>query len=381
MTRPKGVEVQAVNTLFEDIEDATNVLVHDLPGAYVPQHEHEPEPELEEDDTAKPDSAAFDEPEELTAHTDWEVEHQPRSDEYTGESPKTTRKRQAPAENLDALSLLLQEIGRHPLLTAGEEVTLAKRIERGDLDAKERMIDSNMGLVVSIAKKYPRTEAKLSLLDLIGEGSFGLIRATEKFDWRRGFKFSTYATYWIRQAIQRGIENKATTIRTPSNISQRIRKIEAIKTALEHRLGRPPTDEEIAASDDNMTVEHVTTVRRRAQVITSLDKPVGEGGSSTLGELTTGLDSDRWSARYSTPEAEAEGEDRVMQVGLALTGLSETRQNIVALRFGLGGTEEGLPVTVVARRVGLSLGDTKQELDKALAQLAFNNPDLKEFIR
>ena len=134
----------------------------------------------------------------------------------------------------DALGLFLNEIRRHPLLTAAEEVELSKRIEQGDAAAKERMINSNLALVVSIAKKYPQNE--LPLLDLIQEGIFGLIRATEKFDWRRGFKFSTYATYWIRQAIQRGIENKARTIRVPTNIAQRERKIQRTQRALATKL-------------------------------------------------------------------------------------------------------------------------------------------------
>ncbi|MFP5363421.1 MAG: sigma-70 family RNA polymerase sigma factor, partial [Thermoleophilia bacterium] len=130
----------------------------------------------------------------------------------------------------DALGLFLNEIRRYPLLTAEEEVELSKRIEQGDAAAKERMINSNLALVVSIAKKYPQNE--LPLLDLIQEGIFGLIRAVEKFDWRRGFKFSTYATYWIRQAVQRGIENKARTIRVPTNIAQRERKIERSRRTL-----------------------------------------------------------------------------------------------------------------------------------------------------
>jgi RNA polymerase primary sigma factor len=150
------------------------------------------------------------------------------------------------ANTTDALGLFLNEIRRHPLLTAAEEVELAKRIEQGDAAAKERMINSNLALVVSIAKKYPQNE--LPLLDLIQEGIFGLIRASEKFDWRRGFKFSTYATYWIRQAIQRGIENKARTIRVPTNIAQRERKIARTRRALSTKLGREPTDEEIGSS-------------------------------------------------------------------------------------------------------------------------------------
>src|SRR5947208_4200797 len=145
----------------------------------------------------------------------------------------------------DALQLFLNEIRRYPLLTAEEEIELAKRIEQGDLEAKERMINSNLRLVVSIAKKYQGQE--LSLLDLIQEGIFGLIRAAEKFDWRKGYKFSTYATFWIRQAIQRGLANKARTIRIPVHIGQRERKIARADRELSGRLGRDPSDEEIAA--------------------------------------------------------------------------------------------------------------------------------------
>src|ERR671917_181030 len=145
----------------------------------------------------------------------------------------------------DTLQLFLRDVRRHPLLSATEEVELAKRIERGDLEAKERMVNSNLRLVVSIAKKYQGHE--LALLDLIQEGIFGLIRATEKFDWRRGYKFSTYATFWIRQAIQRGLANKARTIRIPVHIGQRERKISRAKRELSVQLGREPTDDELAS--------------------------------------------------------------------------------------------------------------------------------------
>src|SRR3712207_5714828 len=154
----------------------------------------------------------------------------------------------------DALQLFLNELGRYPLLTASEEIELAKRIEKGDMAAKERMILSNLRLVVSIAKKYQG--ADLPLLDLIQEGIFGLVRASEKFDWRKGYKFSTYATFWIRQAIQRGIETKARTIRIPIHVGQRERKIAKAERELSARLGRAPTDEEVAEHAE-LTAEHV----------------------------------------------------------------------------------------------------------------------------
>src|ERR1043166_7176781 len=147
-------------------------------------------------------------------------------------------------QTTDALQLFLNEAGRWPLLTAQEEVELAKRIERGDMEAKERMINSNLRLVVSIAKRYQGHG--LSLLDLIQEGIIGLIRAVEKFDWRRGFKFSTYATWWIRQAAQRGVANKSRTIRIPVHIAEREQRIARAERELSTKLGRVPSDEEIA---------------------------------------------------------------------------------------------------------------------------------------
>src|SRR5919198_374559 len=144
----------------------------------------------------------------------------------------------------DTLQLFLNEIGRHRLLTPSEEIDLAKRIERGDLMAKERMINANLRLVVSIAKKYQGSE--LTLLDLIQEGILGLIRAVEKFDWRRGYRFSTYATWWIRQAVERGMDAKARTIKLPINLVQRERKLARAERELANELGRPPTDAEIA---------------------------------------------------------------------------------------------------------------------------------------
>src|SRR5881392_363399 len=182
----------------------------------------------------------------------------------------------------DALQLFLNEIRRYPLLTAAEEVELAKRIENGDAAAKERMINSNLRLVVSLARKYQGQD--LPLLDLIQEGILGLIRATEKFDWRRGYKFSTYATFWIRQAIQRAVANKSRTIRIPVHIGQRERKIARVERELSAKLGRDPTDEEIARGAD-LPVEQIDEVRKAARTVTSLDRPVGEEGETAFGDL------------------------------------------------------------------------------------------------
>src|SRR5436190_20834418 len=173
----------------------------------------------------------------------------------------------------DALQLFLNEIGRHPLLTAQEEVELAKRIEKGDREAKEQMINSNLRLVVSIAKRYQGHG--LSLLDLIQEGIIGLIRAVEKFDWRRGYKFSTYATWWIRQAVQRGVANKSRVIRIPVHIVEREQRIGRAERELVAQLERAPTDEEIAQRA-KLPLKQVREVRGAARAVASLDRPVGE---------------------------------------------------------------------------------------------------------
>ena len=228
----------------------------------------------------------------------------------------------------DALQLFLNEIRRYPLLTKDEEIDLAQRIEGGDLEAKERMINSNLRLVVSIAKKYQGQD--LSLLDLIQEGIFGLIRAVEKFDHRKGFKFSTYATFWVRQAIQRGLANKARTIRIPVHIGQRERKVARAERELSARLGRDPTDEEIAAEAE-VPVDQIEEVRAAARAVTSLDRAVGEDGDTSFGDLL--------------PSEEPELEEEI-QVSLAketlrktVSELPEPERNVIRLRYGIDGEE------------------------------------------
>src|SRR5919197_383332 len=186
----------------------------------------------------------------------------------------------------DALQLFLNEAGRYPLLRPEEEVELAQAIERGDLQAKERMINSNLRLVVSIARKYQGV-GSLSLLDLIQEGMLGLIRAAEKFDWRKGFRFSTYATLWIRQAIGRALDEQGRTIRLPISIAQRERKIANAERELSTKLGRVPTVEEIAAAAEVRPAQ-VTELRELARTVTSLDRPIGEEGETDLGDLLAG---------------------------------------------------------------------------------------------
>jgi RNA polymerase primary sigma factor len=275
-----------------------------------------------------------------------------------GVEPTSFRNGELAAATTDALQLFLNEIRRYPLLTAQEEVDLSKRIEQGDLEAKERMINSNLRLVVSIAKKYQGQE--LSLLDLIQEGIFGLIRASEKFDWRKGYKFSTYATFWIRQAIQRGLANKARTIRIPVHIGQRERKIVRAERELSAKLGREPTDDEIAAQAE-LPLDQVEEVRDAARTVTSLDRPVGEEGDTALGDLLEG----------GAPPVDQEVEVSLSEQLLRRTieDLPETERDVITLRFGLTG-DDPQPLRETGRRLGLSAERVRQIESRALKRLA-----------
>jgi RNA polymerase primary sigma factor len=262
-------------------------------------------------------------------------------------------------QTTDALQLFLNEVSRHRLLTAEEEVALAKRIERGDQEAKERMINSNLRLVVSLAKKYQGSQ--LSLLDLIQEGILGLIRATEKFDWRRGYKFSTYATWWIRQAIERGISNKARTIRMPVHVLQRERKLGRAERDLAVRLGRPPTDEEVAEAAE-VPLKQVKEVREAARVLTSLDRPVGEGEETTLGQLF---------------ESDAPGVEETVEVSLredavrrAVSELPDPERSVVKLRYGLNGSPDPKSIEEVTRQLDMPREQVKRFESQALRRLA-----------
>jgi len=260
----------------------------------------------------------------------------------------------------DALGLFLKEIRRNRLLTAEEEVELAKRIEQGDAEAKRRMIESNLPLVVSIAKKYPQQE--LTLLDLIQEGILGLIRAAEKFDWRKGFKFSTYATYWIRQAIQRGLDNKARAIRVPTNVLQRERKIQRAERELAVRLGREPDDAEIAAAVELSPAE-VTAMRDVARTVTSLDRPVGEDGdSAALGDLMADT--------AAAPDEQVIVSLRDEAVHRAVASLPEAERAIVELRYGIIGHAEPVGLREASRQLGMSTGAARRLEERALARLA-----------
>ena len=261
-------------------------------------------------------------------------------------------------QTTDAMSLFLQEVRRHPLLTREQEVELAKRIERGDLEAKEQLVNSTLRLEISNARKYQGLE--LPLLDLIQEGILGLIRAAEKFDYRKGFKFSTYATFWIREAIQRAIANRARTIRIPVHIGQRERKIGRATQELIASLGREPTDEEIARAAD-MDVRDVRDTREAARVVTSLDRPVGEDDDTSLGAL---LPSDRLQ-----PDEEVEIALRVDALRAALERLPEREREVVKLRYGVGG-DDPTPLSETGRRLGISQDAVRRIERRALSELA-----------
>jgi RNA polymerase primary sigma factor len=262
-------------------------------------------------------------------------------------------------QTTDALQLFLNEVSRHRLLTAEEEVELAKRIERGDQEAKERMINSNLRLVVSLAKKYQASQ--LSLLDLIQEGILGLIRAAEKFDWRRGYKFSTYATWWIRQAIERGVANKARTIRMPVHVLQRERKLDRAERELMLEFGRPPTDEEVADRAD-VPIRQVREVRDAARVLTSLDRPVGEEEETTLGELVD--------AGEPAVDETVEVSLRKEAVRRAVSELPDTEREVVKLRYGLNGDPDPKSIEEVVRRLDMSRENVRRVESRALRRLA-----------
>ena len=263
------------------------------------------------------------------------------------------------AATTDALQLFLNEVRRHALLTAEEEVELAKRIERGDLEAKERMISSNLRLVVSIAKKYQGNE--LPLLDLIQEGILGLIRASEKFDWRKGYKFSTYATFWIRESIQRGLANRGRTIRLPVHIGQRERKIARTQRELSVKLGREPTEVEVAEAAD-LTLDDIREVQDAARTVTSLDRPVGEEDDTGLGDL---LPSDE-----PAPEEEVEISLRESALRRAIQQLPDPEQQVVKLRYGINGGGEPTPLREAGRRLGMSAEGVRKLESRALQRLA-----------
>ncbi|MBA3843165.1 MAG: sigma-70 family RNA polymerase sigma factor [Actinobacteria bacterium] len=266
---------------------------------------------------------------------------------------------QMAAATTDSLQLFLNEAGRYPLLTAAQEVEIAKRIETGEKSAKDLLVNSNLRLVVSIAKKYQGHG--LTLLDLIQEGIIGLIRAAEKFDWRKGFKFSTYATWWIRQAVQRGVANKARTIRIPVHIVEREQKISRAERELVATLERTPTLEEIAEKA-KLPMKQVKEVRAAARAVASLDRPVGEDDSASFGDLFASAD--------ATPDEQVEVELTEKALHAAVADLGEREQQILNLRYGLSGVEEPKSLEEIGRILGITRERVRQLEAEALRRLA-----------
>jgi len=258
----------------------------------------------------------------------------------------------------NSLDQFLRAARAHALLTAAEEVELAQRIERGDLAAKERMINSNLRLVVSQARRYQGHG--LPMEDLVQEGMLGLIRAVEKFDWRRGFKFSTYGTLWIRQALQRGLQNHGRTIRLPVHVAQRQTKVRKVESELSTKLGREPTDDEIAA-EAKLPVEEVAELRELTRGLTSLDQPVGEDGDTAFGDL---LASER-----PEPAEEVETAERQELINGAVDELPEGERSVIRLRFGLAGAEP-LNLRQTGIELGIPLGRARELEQQGLNRLA-----------
>jgi RNA polymerase primary sigma factor len=258
----------------------------------------------------------------------------------------------------ESFQLFLNQASRYPLLTKEEEIDLAQRIERGDLEAKDRLINSNLRLVVSIARKYQGFG--LPLQDLVQEAMLGLIRAAEKFDWRRGYKFSTYATLWIRQSIQRGLDNSGREIRVPAHVAQQLRNLNRTESELTAKLDRSPTEEELA-ENSKFTLEEVASLRDLSRVTASLDATVSGDSETTLGELRAD----------EAPAIEDDVVDREREeaVGAALAHLPEPERKVLQMRFGTGGEAEWT-LREVGRHLGITQERARQLENQALERLA-----------
>src|SRR5436309_634543 len=266
----------------------------------------------------------------------------------------------------DAMTLLMNRVGRYPLLTAAEEVALAKRVERGDREAKERMINSNLRLVISIAKRYQNRH--LPLLDLFQEGVIGLNRAVEKFDWRRGYKFSTYATWWIRQACQRAVSGQSDTIRIPTHVHERRGKLGRARDRLELKLGREPTREELAA-ETGLSLKHVDEAFDVAEAPVSLNRSIGSEEDGEFGDLFSDPEA-------LDPAAEATDSLRRLTIRRAVATLPERERRILELRFGFDGDPASLEQ--IGREVGLTRERVRQLEAEAFDKLSARLADLAE---
>jgi RNA polymerase primary sigma factor len=261
-------------------------------------------------------------------------------------------------QTTDALQLFFNEMRKYPLLSKDEEIELAQAIERGDLEAKEKLINSNLRLVVSNARRYMRQD--LNLLDLIQEGILGLIRASEKFDWRKGYKFSTYATFWIRQAIQRALESRERTIRVPNQVAQRERKVMRVERELATKLGRDPTTEEVA-KEAELEPAQVEEIKDLTRVVTSLDRTVGEEDGAALGEF---IPDER-----SGPSEEVAVSLRDQTLRRAIEDLPEEERKVIRLRYGING-DEPTNLREASRRLELKQSEVKELEERGLSRLA-----------
>jgi RNA polymerase primary sigma factor len=292
----------------------------------------------------------------VTVREDADADEEPAADAGTAPASPTLDLETGPAR--DSLQQFLNEIARHPLLTAAEEVTLSKRVERGDLAAKERMINSNLRLVVSVAKRYQGHG--VPLLDLVQDGCIGLNRAVEKFDWRKGYKFSTYATWWIRQAVQRSVANQAKTIRVPVHVHERRQKLRRAAQRLQIELGRDPTMEELAQTS-GLRLDHVTEALGAADASVSLNQAIGSDGDGELADLFA----DRHAA---DPAEEADQTLREKRVREVLADLPQRERHIVERRFGLGG-EPVASLETIGKELGLTRERVRQVEARALTRL------------
>src|SRR5689334_3898977 len=288
---------------------------------------------------------------EVLAEQGVEAYKEQRAEETNGDGPAPAKKGSeldlTVEPSLDSLRLYLRSIGQVDLLTAAEEVELAKRIERGDMLAKQQMTEANLRLVVSIAKGY--LGRGLSFLDLIQEGSLGLIRAVEKFDYRKGYKFSTYATWWIRQAVTRAIADKARTIRIPVHMVEKLNRVTHVERQLVQRLGREPEPGEIAA-ELKISVQEVRDIQRVAQMPVSLEKPIGDEEESELGDFVA----DEASEEPFESATEALQREDIQK---ALDALPARERQVIELRYGLRGHE---PLTL--EEVGRAFGVTRERV-------------------
>jgi RNA polymerase primary sigma factor len=259
----------------------------------------------------------------------------------------------------DGLALYLRRIARTPLLTPAQEKMLARRVERGDMAAKDHMIEANLRLVVHIAKRYQREDSGLTLTDLIQEGTIGLVRAVEKFDYRRGHRFSTYATLWIRQAVGRAVTDKGRMVRLPITVADQVRRLEIAERTLTTRLGGAPTAAELAA-DLGIEVEDVERLRGVGRRPASLDAPVADDGETELGDLVASVS--------PSPEDEALAGAERASVAAALGQLGMIERRVLELRYGLAGETPHSP-TETARALGVKPHQVRQVEDRALRTL------------